>query len=371
MPTTPLLPEVLAAMQECMSTNYANPSSLHALGRQSRHAVETSREVIAQAVNAHPSQLLFTSGGTEANNLAIKGCIAGMGITSLAYSAIEHPSVRDIARSLASSIDVTELAVNYAGEVSLDVVEDYCINTGKLALLSIMLANNETGSIQDLAGLSIIARQHGHLVHTDAVQALGKIEVDFKALGINLMSLSAHKIHGPKGIGALIYDKALIIKPLLHGGGQERDLRSGTENIAAIVGFAKAAELSQQRLVANRQKIEKLRHYLEQELIKVPGSVLFAKEAHRLPNTTFFGFPGIDGETLLMQLDSSNIAVTSGSACASKSGKPSHVLLAMGINEHVAQSAIRISLGFDNTKAEVDQLIKVLSEQVKMLRNVY
>lgn len=350
-----------------MASKFANPSSLHASGRKTRALVEESREKLAEFINAHPSQIVFTSGGTEANNLALKGCIEGMRLRHTAYSSVEHPSVRDVARYLSRTASVTELNVDSNGKLDMSELTEYCQVQTSPALISVMLANNETGVLQNMAEISRIARSHGHFVHSDAVQALGKVDVDFKALQVNLLSLSAHKLNGPKGVGALVLDKALELKPLLHGGGQERGLRSGTENIAAIVGFAKAAEIAQKTLEEKTQAVKALRDYLESELRKIPGVVIFAENAPRLPNTTFFGFPGIDGETLLMQFDSNDIAVTSGSACSSKSGKPSHVLLAMNINEQLARSAVRVSLGMQNTKEEVDKFVNVLGQQCQMI----
>jgi cysteine desulfurase len=368
--TTPMLPEVIEAMHTCMASKYANPSSLHAMGRQSRSIIEEGREKLADLVNAHPSQIVFTSGGTESNNLALKGSVEGMGIEHFAYSAVEHPSVRDVAKYLSRTIDVTELSVFENGELDMSFFTQYCQSQSSSSLISVMLANNETGVLQDVATVGELAKEYGHLVHTDAVQGLGKVVVDFKALNVNLMSLSAHKLNGPKGIGALVFDKALNIAPLFHGGGQERGLRSGTENIAAIAGFAKAVEITKKTYEEKTQIVSALRDYLEAELRKISDVVIFAEEAPRLPNTTFFGFPGIDGESLVMQLDNSNIAVTSGSACSSKSGKPSHVLSAMGVDEELARSAVRVSLGTSNTRHEVDEFIHVLGQQCKMINSL-
>ena len=368
--TTPLLPEVIEVMHECMASKYANPSSLHSLGRQSRVIIDNAREQLAELINAHPSQIVFTSGGTESNNLAIKGCVEGMDFKNVAYSAIEHPSVRDVAKYISGTRCVSELDVNEDGEIKFESFVDYCKRQTSPALISIMLANNETGLLQDITKLSEIAHQYGHCLHTDAVQALGKVQVDFRALNANLMSLSAHKFYGPKGIGALVYDKTLTIEPLQHGGGQERGLRSGTENVVAIAGFAKAIEIASKTIEEKSKAVTKLRDYLEIELQKIPGVVVFAKNSQRLPNTTFFGVPGIDGETLLMQFDAHEIAVTSGSACSSKTGKASHVLLAMGVEESLARSAVRVSLGMHNSKQEIDQFIRVLGQQCKMINSL-
>ncbi len=355
-------------MGDSLARDFANPSGLYRLGRQSRQLVEEAREKVARLVNAHPSQVIFTGSGTEANNLAVKGCVAGMRLGRLAYSVIEHPSVRNIGEYLSKTTDVTPLCVDAAGRVDRQAVAGFCQESADPGLLSVMLANNETGVVQDVGQIAQIAREAGHIVHTDAVQGLGKIPVDFRALGVNLMSLSAHKLYGPKGVGALVYDKSLPLVPLLHGGGQEKGLRSGTENVAGIVGFGVAAEIAHNNLQANSEKLKTLRDLLELELMQLPGVVVFARDAERLPNTTFMGCQGIDGETLLMQLDAYDIAVASGSACSSKSGKPSHVLLAMGVDEQLAQSAIRISLGIGNTQEQVRQFVTVLNEIIKRLK---
>ncbi|MDX1810326.1 MAG: cysteine desulfurase family protein, partial [Gammaproteobacteria bacterium] len=362
--TTPMLPEVIEAMHECMASKFANPSSLHAAGRLARAEIDKARETLAEFVNAHPSQVIFTSGGTESNNLALKGCVEGMRIKHFACSAIEHPSVLDVSRQFSSDVDVTVLDVKADGSLDLENFKQYCASRPDKALISVMHANNETGLIQNIAEVASVAKSSQHILHTDAVQALGKITVDFRQLDAHLLSLSAHKLNGPKGIGALIYDKAVNIKPLLHGGGQEKGLRSGTENVAAIVGFAKAVEIAKQTYEQKSQHILRVRNYLEEGLRKLPGVEIFAEQSSRLPNTIFFGTPGIDGETLLMQFDSHDIALTSGSACSSKSGKPSHVLMAMGVDETLARSAIRISLGADTTREEADKFLYVLGQQV-------
>ena len=365
--STPIHPEALDAMMPFLRGNYANPSSVHSQGRAAREAINKAREQVAELVNAHPSQVIFTSGGSEANNLAIKGCIRGMGLSRLVIGATEHPSVKDVASYFEPSMKLGELAVDSQGVIS-DL--DGELITGAPALVSIMMANNETGVVQDVAQLAERFQAHDHFVHTDAVQAAGKLEIDFSQLNVNLLTLSAHKIYGPKGVGALIFDKKIDLEAMVHGGGQERKLRSGTENVAAIVGFGKAAELARVNLKNNVTKLKDLQSYFEQQLTQLSSVVIFSEQAKRLPNTTFFGVNGIDGETLLMQLDVQGIAVTSGSACASTSLKPSHVLMAMGIDEQTARSAIRVSFGLQNTKAEIDQLIYILKAQIEMIASL-
>jgi len=361
--TTPLDGEVLNAMLPYLEANYANPSSLHSQGRVARNAINVAREQVADLINSHPSQVIFTSGGTEANNLAIKGTLRGMGIGALSCSAIEHPSIRDVLKYFDGAIRNTELAVSEHGLVLENQLAEVCGQETSL-LVSVMMANNETGVVQDIAKLAKVVRNKGHFMHTDAVQALGKIPIDYSGLGVHLMTLSSHKIYGPKGVGALIYDKAINIDPLFHGGGQEQGLRPGTENIAAIVGFGKAAEIAKLKLEKNQNYMFSLREYFESRLLQIPGVVLFSSGVDRLANTSFFSVPGIDGETLLMQMDEFGIAVTSGSACSSKSELPSHVLLAMGVDESLARNAIRVSFGLQNTQAEIDEFFKVLETQL-------
>jgi len=367
--STPVHPDVLAEMMPYLQSCYANPSSVHKQGRVAREAIDKAREQVAQLVNAHPSQVIFTSGGTEANNLAIKGSIRGMGISRLVTGATEHPSVRDVSNYFAASTELNVLSVDEQGLINIDELSRF--SSSKIpTLISVMMANNETGVIQDIASIAARFKNDGHIFHTDAVQAAGKIKVDFGKLNVNLMSLSAHKIYGPKGIGALIFDKCIDLEPMMHGGGQEKKRRSGTENVAAIVGFGKAAELARLNIESNAQEIKNLQVYFEDQLQQLNGVVIFSEKANRLNNTTFFGLPGIDGETLLMQLDAQGVAVTSGSACASTSLAPSHVLMAMGVSEQIARSAIRVSFGLQNTKAEIDQLIYILKMQIEMISSL-
>ncbi|NOQ64362.1 MAG: aminotransferase class V-fold PLP-dependent enzyme [Methyloprofundus sp.] len=348
--TTPIDERVLQAMLPFLSDFYGNPSGLYKLARLSRSAIDTAREQVAQLVNARPEQVVFTSGGTEANNLALKGCSADAKILS---SAFEHPSVLQ-------SVTASDLvAINTQGYIDrIDLMQA----NKQVDLVSLMLVNNETGVIQDIALLAEIAKQHGALMHTDAVQAAGKIPVDFKALGIDLMSLSSHKIYGPKGAGALIAASELLKTPLLTGGGQEAGLRAGTENVAAIVGFGKAAELAYTELEQRQQHCLVLRERLEQQLSVLPEVQIFAQASERLANTLQFAVQQCSGEMLLMQLDHEGIAVSSGSACASGSEEVSHVLTAMGIEKQVAKSAIRVSLGQANTAQEIDFFVQKLTQ---------
>jgi len=358
--TTPIDDRVLDAMLPFLKTFYGNPSSLYRHGRVASSAVNAAREQLASLLGAQPEQVIFTSGGTEANNLAL-ATVAPQ--ARLAVSAIEHPSVIEPALHLKSlGHELTLLNVDANGLVTQDAIDE--IITLKPELVSIMLANNETGVVQHVAHYADQLRAHGIRVHSDAVQALGKIPVDFNRLGAHLMSLSSHKIYGPKGCGALVFEKSVEIKPVLLGGGQEQGFRAGTENVAAIVGFGKAAELAKAELAERHAYLLKIRLLLENGLSAIPGLTVFAKQTERLPNTVLMGIDGIDGEMLLMQLDQKNIAVSSGSACASGLREPSPVLAAMGVDPVQAKSAIRISLGMANTEAEVIEFIKQLKSLI-------
>jgi cysteine desulfurase len=358
--TTPIDGRVLDAMMPFLKVFFGNPSSLYRQGRLVRSAIDTAREQVAMLVGVRPAQVVFTSGGTEANNLALTAIKPQ---SKLAISAIEHPSISEPAENLVNQGYSKKLiGVDHNGSITQEAIDE--IVKYRPHWVSIMLANNETGVIQDVAKYAHQLRYHGIIVHTDAVQALGKIEVAFNKLGVNIMSLSSHKIYGPKGCGALILDKGISLDPTILGGGQEQGVRAGTENVPAIVGFGKAAELAGAELAQRAEHLQKLSKTLEDRLLAIPGVFIFAKEAKRLPNTVQFGLPGMDGEMLLMKLDQKGIAVSSGSACASGGGKPSPVLAAMGVSADLAKSAIRISFGKDNTEAEIKEFIYQLENLV-------
>jgi cysteine desulfurase len=358
--TTPIDDRVLEAMLPFLKSFYGNPSSLYRHGRIVRSAIDAARAQVAALIGVQSSQIIFTSGGTESNNLALVTLpLQGR----LVISAIEHPSITEPAlrlQRLGAKLDIIPVDAN--GLVTQVAIER--VLKDKPDLVSIMLANNETGGIQDLAPHAEKLRTNGITVHTDAVQALGKIPVSFSQLGVHLMSLSSHKIYGPKGCGALVFEKGLEIKPVFLGGGQEQELRAGTENVAAIVGFGKAAELAKAEFAKRSEQLLALRELLEAGLTAIPGITIFARQADRLPNTVQFGIPEIDGEMLLMKLDQKGYAVSSGSACASGGSSPSPVLIAMGVEAGLAKSAIRISLGLANTKAEVFEFINLLKALV-------
>jgi cysteine desulfurase len=362
--TTPLHDEVFAAMQPHMQLA-GNASSLHRYGRVQRDAIEQARQQVAALVDARPEQVVFTSGGTEANNLAIKGVAAKLNARRVAISATEHMSVIEPAQSLiAAGCALDMIGVDAAGRVNPDHLQQ-CLRADT-ALVSVMAANNETGVLQDIATLAAMARERGIWFHSDASQAAGKLELSFAKSGAHAMTLSAHKLYGPQGAGALIIDSRLPITAILHGGAQEKRLRAGTENVAAIAGFGKAAELAARELEMRAQHTQTLRDALEVELRKFSTISIFAEHAQRLPNTTQFGVAGFDGETLLMQLDRKGIAVSSGSACTSGKTEPSHVLKAMGVEREYALGAVRVSFGMQNCQQDVHALLQALRSILQM-----
>jgi len=359
--TAPLDERVLAAMLPWLSGTHGNPASVHRYGREALSALDTARGQVAALVNAKPSQVVFTGGGTEADNLALKGVCHGAP-QALVVGAIEHAAVLGPAEALAKQgWRVDYLPVDGEGRYDLAALER-SLKKGRVHLVSAMLANNETGVIEDIAALSSLAHAQGALVHTDAVQAVGKMPVDFGALGVDLMTLSAHKLNGPRGVGALIRERRVDLTPLVEGGGQEQGLRGGTENLAGIVGFGKAVELAKAELEARARHDKGLRERLEAGLRRLPGVRIFSAGTERLPNTLQFGIAGLAGEWMVMELDKRGFAVSSGSACHSRSGEPSHVLLALGLEPATALSALRVSLGRGNTEAEVDALLAALAD---------
>lgn len=369
--TTPLDPAVLAAMLPWLESQYGNASSRHEYGRRARQAIDEARQRVAASVNAHPTEVVFTSGGSEANNLFLKGAAASLKPSMLAVSAIEHPCVLKPAAQLAKQgWQVKHIAVDGAGRVN---AEDYAeAMLARPKLVSVMLANNETGVVQDVAVLANSAKSAGGWFHTDAVQVLGKLDIDFRALsvaGVHAMTLSAHKACGPKGAAALVLDKRVELQPLIAGGGHERGLRSGTENVPAIVGFGVAAELAANRVAELSARLRVMQAKLEAGLVGL-GARLFATDAMRLPNTSYFAFPDIDGETLVGKLDREGFAVASGAACSSANPEPSHVLRAMGVAPEIARGAIRVSLGASNTEAEIEQFINALQATVGRLQGL-
>ncbi|MFA7239472.1 MAG: cysteine desulfurase family protein [Sulfuricellaceae bacterium] len=365
---TPLDERVLAAMFPYFREHFGNPSSRHEYGREARRAVDLAREQVAAAVGAHPSQVIFTSGGSEANNLAIRGVAAYLPKTQVAVSAIEHPCVMKPAQELhRQGWALRKVAVMSDGSVDVRDLENAL--RAPTGLVAVMLANNETGVLQDVAKLSEISHNRGALLHTDAVQALGKIPVNFAALAVDMLSLSAHKAYGPKGVGALVVGANVELQPLIVGGGHEKGLRAGTENVPGIVGFGVACELAAARVADFAERVGALRDELERGLSAL-GATLFGADAQRLPNTGFFAFNGITGETLVMALDRAGFAVASGAACSSGSAQASATLLAMGVSDELGRGAVRVSLGKDTTSVQVQAFLHALQGEVARLRGL-
>lgn len=333
--TSPLRPEAKAAMLAAMDL-CGNASSVHAEGRAARQKLDDAREQVARAVGVIAPMVVFTSGGSEANNLALKGAP----VERIIVSAVEHPSVLEASKASGKPVEV--IPVDADGVIDLASLARML--PGPRALVSVMLANNETGVLQPIREVVRLAQSHSALVHTDAVQALGKMPVNFGLLGVDLMTLSAHKLGGPVGAGALVVRDGLPLEPLIHGGGQELRRRAGTENLAAIAGFAAAANEKLNDIAALRDRLESA----------LEGAVVFGAGVQRLPNTTCFAMSGLNAETLLMAFDLEGIAVSSGSACSSGKVAKSHVLAAMGAAPDIARAAIRVSLGWDTTPEHID-----------------
>ena len=366
--TTAMHPEVLQEMMPFLSEQQGNPTSNHKFGRRAQTAIEEAREKVAFSVNAHPSQVIFTASGTESNNTIINGIAQSYPETHFAYSAIEHPCISEPIKSLSrKGFMATKILVNKQGLLDLENVKIDIKNP--ISFLSVMMANNETGVIQDLPKIIKWAKLKKMMVHTDAVQALGKIPVDFEMLEVDAMTISSHKIYGPQGVAALILNKKIDMSPFIIGGGQEKGLRSGTENIAAIIGFGKACERTKENMVIIDRDIKPLQVTLIKELKKM-GAIIFGEDSKRLNNTIFFAFNRIDGATLLTALDRKGFALASGSACSSNNNEPSHVLIEMGVNEEIAQGAIRISLGINSKKTDVETFLVALKSELERLKQL-
>jgi cysteine desulfurase len=364
--TAPLRAEVREAFAAALSL-HGNPSSVHAEGRAARAAIEAARAKVAALVGARPEDVIFTSGGTEANALALAAQSGGAWHCYM--SAVEHPSVLSGGRFYPET--TTRIPVTSDGVVDLEILakelEKHHLG-GWRPFVSLMAANNETGAIQPVAETSKIVHSAGGPFHTDAVQAAGRIKLDMAALGADMLSLSAHKIGGPKGVGALVLGNGVSVEPLIRGGAQERRKRAGTENVVGIVGFGVAAELAARDL-AKMGATAKLRDELEKGALAIaPGAVVLAARVKRLPNTTCIAVPGAKAETLVIGLDLAGVAVSSGSACSSGKVEASHVLSAMGVPEEIAQGAIRVSLGFATKRADIENFLKAFAELIKRLR---
>ena len=375
--STPVADEVIAEMLPYLKERYGNPSSIHKFGRETTRAINLARKRVEEMIGASSSrEITFTSGGTEANNLALKG--TAMHVKSkmpeknmIITSSIEHDAVLEPCKDLEDRGFVTmHLPVTDEGFVRPSELKNV-ISDNNVALVSIMYANNEVGTIQPIKELVEIVHQAGALFHTDAVQAAGKLPLNVKNLGVDMMSLSSHKINGPKGVGALYIRSNLKILPIIHGGGQEWYLRSGTENVPGIVGFGKACELANKRVGQYQEHVAGLRNYLVERVLKeIPRSRLNGLCTERIANNAHFTFFGVNGEDLIIKLDENGIAASTGSACSVKKQKQSHVLKAMGFSYEEITGSLRLSLGMHNTKDEVDRAVNVLSSVITELREL-
>jgi cysteine desulfurase len=371
--TTPVHPAVVEAMTKVLREDFGNPSSVHHFGQRAKSAMDQARSSVASLIGADPSEVVFTSGGTESDNFAIRGAAEALDATRrrhLIATTIEHEAVLNTLKALARrGRPTTLLRVDGTGIVAPDTLKEAL--TDDTALVSVMHANNEIGTIQPILELARIAHHRGALFHTDAVQTAGKVTVDVKALDVDLLSISAHKFYGPKGVGALWIRRGLRLLPVLTGGKHERSRRAGTENVAGIVGMGVAASLAAAKIDEEANRMSALRDRLEEGVLRaVPGTTVNGARSPRVPNTTNISFDRIEAESLLIALDLEGVAVSTGSACSSGTLEPSHVLKAMGFPPHRTQNSIRFSLGAANTEAEVDRVVAILPGLVDKLRSL-
>jgi len=366
--TTPLHPEVLNAMLPALQDNFGNPSSIHSFGRSARVQLDEARENVARLIGASSSEIIFTSGGTEANNLALLGVALKDKEKKIITSKTEHPSVLNPCRQLEEQgVEVHYLDVDRFGRIDINNLESQI--TESTALISLQHANSETGVLQDIKKVSELARSNGVLFHTDAVQSVAKIEFDLKDYPVDMLSISAHKFNGPKGVGALFLRKGTpaLFAPV-SGGSQEKKRRGGTENVAGIIGFGKACEMAIKRVsTLEVSRVAELKDYFYNKVYEmIPGTELFGDMQNSLPNTLNLGFAGVEGDTLLIAMDIEGVAVSTGSACSSGTGLPSYVLQAMGLPDKKINSSIRFSLGCRTTKTELDSVLKTLVKAVSL-----
>ena len=371
--TTPLAPEALTAMSRALAEDFGNPSSVHQYGQRAKWLLDEARTAVAGLIGADPGEIVFTGSGTEADNLAVRGAAEALetaGKRHLITSAFEHEAVLNTLKALGKrGWRVTFLPLDATGIVGPDALE--AALTDDTALVSVMHANNEIGTVQPIPALARLAHARGALFHTDAVQSAGKLPVSVRSLDVDLLSISAHKINGPKGVGALWVKRGIRLVPTMTGGKHERNRRAGTENVAGIVGFGAAATASRTKLAMNAERLSGLRDALENGILsRVDGTQVNGAIAPRVPNTTNISFDGVEAESLLIALDLEGFAVSTGSACSSGTLEPSHVLRAMGLPAHRAQNSIRFSLGQGNNQAEVDALLARLPSIVAKLRSL-
>ncbi len=369
--TTRVADEVKEAMLPFLTELYGNPSSMHTFGGQVAKYIRDARENVAQLLGARPEEIVFTSCGTESDNAAIMGILrANRGKRHIVTSRVEHPAVRSLCKYLENEgYSVTEVAVDREGLLDMQMLEDSI--TDNTAVVSIMYANNETGVIFPVEEIAGLCKSKGVVFHTDAVQAVGKVPIDLSRSNIDLLSLSGHKLHAPKGVGALYIRRGTSISPCLIGGHQERGRRGGTENVASIVGLGTAADLAKRNMNVENTRVKRLRDKLEKEILaKTPDSFLNGKKDQRLPNTSNISFEYVEGEAILLMLDSLGICASSGSACTSGSLEPSHVMRAMGIPFTAAHGSTRFSLSIYNTEEEIDYIIGRVPKVIKRLREI-
>ena len=371
--TTPISKNVYNAMLPYLTTGYGNPSSLYSLAREEKKVVDHARAQVAACLNCDPSEIIFTSGGTEADNMAIKGLMFSRALPKnkrhIVTSTIEHHAILHTCQFMERiGYDVTYVGVDELGHIKMDELEQAI--TENTALVSVMAANNEIGTIQDLKEIADLCHQKGTLFHTDAVQAVGHMDIDVKELGIDMLSLSGHKLRGPKGVGALYCRKGIRLEPLIHGGGQESGRRSGTENVAGIVGLGEAMQYAHDHMHEYLPYVKSLRDRLIEGVLKIPYTQLTGDPVNRLPGTASFVIECIEGESLVLRLDLAGVSSSTGSACSTGSLDPSHVLMAIGLPHEIAHGSLRITLGEQNTEEEVDYLIEKITYVTKILRDM-
>lgn len=366
--TTKIKPEVLEEMMPYLTEDYGNPSSLYTPGRKARRAIEQARERVADLINCNKNEIYFTSGGSESDNTAIKG-IFGPNDSQIVTTKIEHHAILESCKAMEKQgFEVTYLNVDKNGIVDLEELKQAI--SDKTILISIMFANNEIGTIQPIEEIARIAHSKNIIFHTDAVQAIGNVPIDVQKMGIDMLSMSSHKINGPKGVGALYVKNGIEFEKFINGGHQEKNKRAGTENLAGIVGFGKACEIAKQNMEHHIKYLENIRNYFMQEVSKsIENIEINGSMEHRLPGNINISFKGIDSTALVLELDKKGICTSSGSACNSSEAEPSHVLKAIGLDDETAKSALRVTFSEFNTKAQVDYLVNNLKYCVEHLRN--
>ena len=367
--STPVHEQVLQEMIPYLQDQFGNPSSIHKYGRTANRAMKNARKQIANLINAEPEEILITSGGTESNNTALFGIAHAKKGNHIIVSSIEHDAILEPCKKLEKNgFEITLIPVNDSGMIDLKNLENSI--SSKTCLVSIMFANNEVGTIQPIEEISKICHQNNIPFHTDAVQAIGKVGLDVKKLGIDLLSISSHKINGPKGVGALYIKKGIEIEPFIYGGGQEDGMRSGTENVASIVGFGKACQLAKENIQENISYLKNLQEKLITRVLEeIPYSALNGDKSQRIPNNAHFTFLGVNGEDLIIKLDENEVAASTGSACSVHVQKESHVLRAMGFSHDQITGSLRLTVGILNTELEIEKTVEILKKVVEELRS--